>query len=194
MGKFLIFCVAIGLSLQSYAAQAQTDPVARAKTLRYAGQLDQAESVLAGVLKTNPNHYLANYNMGLVYEARAQRVAPGIAKNAALATSAQWMEKALAIRVKTNEPEFTIYNTLGYVYLQQNNLIGADRVLNQGLPYANRLTPASRAKLYNNLGYLQARKGDRAGSIRYFNMASSVGATPSQTVATTNARNLKSVK
>ncbi len=170
-------------------ATAQQDPVARSKELRYAGNLDAAANVLRPVLARDPKHYLANYNMGLVEEARAQRLT-GDEKRFRLLTAAAFMERALAVNAVQNPREYTLFSTLGYVYLQLNDIANADRVLSQGLAFASRLSPTSRSKLYNNLGYLSTLKGDRAAAIRYYDLAKSGGIAGAEA----NARRLRTVK
>jgi tetratricopeptide (TPR) repeat protein len=157
-------------------APAQVDPVALAKSQRYAGQLDQAEATLKRVLAANPNHYLAIYNMGLVYEARAQRTAAS-ARSPLLLVSASWLERARVLRnnPKLNIQEYTIYNTLGYVYLQLRDIAKAEIVLNEGKVHEAKLTPTSQAKFNNNLGYLASLKGDRAAASLYFSKSAKAG-------------------
>jgi Tetratricopeptide repeat len=169
-------------------ALAQTDPVALAQTQRYAGQLDQAEATLRNVLRTDPNHYLANYNMGLVYAARAQRLM-ATERTPLLLTSASWLETARALRnnPKFNIQEYTIYNTLGYVYLQLREITKAEAILNEGKRYEAQLSETSRVKLNNNFGYLASLKGDRAAASVYFNKSARAG----DPIAQQNAIRLK---
>jgi Flp pilus assembly protein TadD len=172
-----------------FPAIAQTDLVALAKSQRYAGQLDQAEATLRRMLATNPNHYLAIYSMGLVYEARAQRL-PASARSPQLLRSASWLESARALRNNPtlNIQEYTIYNTLGYVYLQLRDITKAEIVLNEGKAHEAKLTPASRAKFNNNLGYLASLKGDRTAASVYFNKSAQSG----NPIAQQNSIRLKS--
>ncbi len=184
---FLVAPLLLVMSFPSHA-QAQQDPVARSKELRYAGRLDEAANVLRPVLARDPKHYLANYNMGLVEEARAQRLTSE-AKRFRLLTAVVYLERALAVNALQKPREYTIFNTLGYVYLQLNDIANAERVLSAGLQFVNLLSAASRAKLYNNLGYLNTLKGDRAAAIKYYELAR--GGVPG---AAANARRLRTVK
>jgi tetratricopeptide (TPR) repeat protein len=159
------------------AAFAQSDAVGQARSLRMAGRLDEAERLLGGALARNPGDYMAQYNMGLVYEARAAKLVqtPGPQRVALLRRSADWLEKALATRVRGSIDEYTVYNTLGYVYLQLGDVASADRVLKQGVPFASRLSETSRAKFNANLGYLASLKGQPRAASSYFDKAAKAG-------------------
>jgi Flp pilus assembly protein TadD len=131
--------------------------------------------------------------MGLIEEARAQRLSQP-AKNDKLREAAKWLERALELRAKSGSDDYTIYNTLGYVYLQYQDIINAERVLTQGLKLEARLSTSSRAKLHNNLGYLYALKGDKARSIQHYNMAGSMRNSSVAVSAQANSAKLSRVK
>ncbi len=171
--------LAAGLLMLAAAGPAlsQSNPISQARDLRLGGRFDESERILNGVLRQNAGDYMALYNMGLVYEARAARLinTPGPPRVALLRTSAGWLEKALAARTRGNIGEYTIYNTLGYVYLQLGDVANADRVLTQGQGFAKLLTPASRAKFDANLGYLASLKGQPKAALQYFDKAAAGG-------------------
>lgn len=171
-----ILATALFVAELATPALAQTDPVALAKIQRSAGQLDQAEATLRNILKTDPNHYLANYNMGLIYEARAQML-QATERTPLLLISASWLERTRTLRnnPKLNIQEYTIYNTLGYVYLQLREITKAEAVLTEGKQYEMLLSATARAKLNNNFGYLASLKGDRAAASVYFNKSARIG-------------------
>ena len=187
--KKLLTLIALAVLATPGAVVAQTDPVAQARTLRYAGRFDEADRVLNAVLRQNPNDYMAQYNLGLVYEARAARLVamPGPDRVALLNKSAAALEKALALRIRGNISEYTIYNTLGYVYLQLGDVTNADRVLTAGIPFVDKLTATSRAKFQANQGYLASLKGQPKAASNYFNKAAQGG----NPAAQSNAARLK---
>lgn len=187
MSVFRLLITALALVALGQAVHAQSDPVAYSKQLRYAKRYDEAASALRPVLAANSKHYLANYNMGLIEEARAQLLT-GEAKRLKLVSAATWMERALAVNAEQSPREYTIFSTTGYVYLQLKDIKNADRVLMQGLQFANLLSPPSREKLYNNLGYLHTLKGERQSAIRYYELAKGAPG------AEANAKRLGTVK
>ena len=141
-------------------AFAQGADFERARQARLAGRLDEAERLLRPILAAQPNEYLVIYNMGLLYEARAARLPPGVQKLAQLDDAIRWLEKARSIRETRSVDEYTIYNTLGHVYYQRGDVVKAEAIWRGALQYQDRLSPTSRAKLHGNLGYLYAVTGD----------------------------------
>lgn len=169
---------ALLLAIGSPAA-AQEAIVDRARALRVAGQLDASERMLTDFLARNPNHYRAHYNLGLVYEARGIRAPAGAQRSALYRTGAAHLERALKVR-PANEADFTIYNSLGVMYLGVPDLAAAERSFAIGLQNQARLTPASRGKLLSNVGYLFALKGDMPRSQAMLKQAAALGSAPAQ--------------
>ncbi|HEY0627131.1 MAG TPA: tetratricopeptide repeat protein [Allosphingosinicella sp.] len=152
------------------SATAQPSVLEQARTARFAGNIDEAERLLTAFLRSDPNHYLGLYNMGLVYEARAVRAPLGKARLSYYRTAAQWLEKAYRSpgRRTAGADAYTIYNSLGTMYLGLGDLTNAARYLNEGLKNEGRLSNFSKGRLYANLGYLHALQGDIPQARRYF--------------------------
>lgn len=151
----------------------------QAREHRLAGRLDQSERMLATYLRANPTSYRAHYNLGLVFEARAMGEPPGPRRAAHFKTGAAHLERALRVRT-ADESDFTIYNTLGVMYLGIPDLANAERAFSIGLQNQARLPTASRAKLYSNVGYLFALKGDPARAETMLAQAAALGSAPAR--------------
>lgn len=152
--------IAVAVTLAASAPSLAQDAFALAREARLAGRLDEAERRLRPIVAARPNDYLVVYNMGLLHEARAARLPPGVAKLAQLDESVRWLERARSLRESGQIDEYTIYNTLGHVYFQKGDVLKAEATWRQALQYQDRLSPTSRAKLHGNLGYLYAVTGD----------------------------------
>ncbi len=150
----------------AHATAQPVEPALRqARDARLAGDLPRAMQLVQGVLRREPLNYLALYNMGLIAEARAQRAPPGPERARHLRDAAQWLERARAQRGPQNIKEATIFNTLGVVYLQLGELEKAETALMEGKRHEASLSPHSRGKLYSNIGYLNALKGDTRAAL-----------------------------
>lgn len=176
--KRAVAAIALALALAATPpalAQSTSTALAQAKTARYAGDLDQSARLVQGVLRREPMNYLALYNMGLIAEARAQRFPPGPERARHLRDSAQWLERARAQRGPQKIAEATIFNTLGAVYLQLGELQKAESALLEGKRNEASLSTTSRGRLYSNLGYLNALKGDTAKAVPQLQAAKELG-------------------
>jgi Flp pilus assembly protein TadD len=138
--------------------------VSEAKSLRIRGEYAAAEQRLNGVLQAQPDHFRATYNLGLAYS-QSGRTDEAI----------QTLERAASLREKTNAQDFTIYNTLGYLYMRDGQYTAAEKQFLKGLQFKDKLSPSSRALLTNNLGtlYLSQGKADKAAPL--FKEAASAG-------------------
>jgi Flp pilus assembly protein TadD len=159
------------------AAQTPLQAVDLARTARSAGRFQEAERLLRIALKSEPGNYLALYNMGLVYEAYAIRAEPGDPRVRHYRTAAQWLERAFASpqRVHAGPHAYTIYNSLGAMYLGAQDISNAARYLEAGLRHEAQLKPDSRGKLYGNLGYLYALRGDLRRARTFFEKGAKLG-------------------
>jgi tetratricopeptide (TPR) repeat protein len=167
---------ALTLAIATPAA-GQEAVVDQARGLRMAGNLDGSERMLADFLRRNPSHYRAHYNLGLVFEARAVRAPPGRQRSALYRQAASHLERALQVRGKA-EADYTIYNSLGVMYLGVPDLGAAEKAFSTGLQNQSRLSSGSRAKLYSNVGYLFALKGDMPRSEAMLRQAAALGSAP----------------
>lgn len=180
--------LAIGIALAATTASAQTSAFERGRDARFAGRLDDAERAFAEVLRTDPNHYRALYNMGLVFEGRAVRAPAGAPRLRHFRMAASWLERAFRSpqRASGGEHALTIYNSLGLIYLALGDLQRANRYLQEGFKNRARLTDFSRGRLFANLGYLYALQGDVRNARRFFSEGSRLGSR----FATENLRRL----
>lgn len=161
----------------SAAAQSQVPLLEQARQARFAGRIDDAERLLNIALRSAPNDYMTLYNMGLVYEARAVRAAPGESRLQFYRTAAAWLERAFKApgRSAAGQDAFTIYNSLGTMYLGLGDLSRANAYLQEGLRNEARLSDFSRGRLYGNVGYLYALQGDPKRAQVYFQKGAALG-------------------
>jgi Flp pilus assembly protein TadD len=183
---------ALGLALTilaAAAASAQTPSadLQRGRQARFAGRLAEADQLFDRVLAKEPQNYMALYNKGLIFEPRAARAATLADKRLLYRSGAQWLEKALAAR-PADSSDYTIYNSLGAMYLGAGDLTNADRHLSVGVRNSAQLTSASRGKLFTNVGYLFALRGNNTVALKYLDRGASLG----NPVARENASRLRS--
>lgn len=144
---------------------------------RIAGRLDDAERKLNLALQAKPNDYYALYNIGLVYIARGQKLPAGPVRQQDFRTAAQWLQKAANNTANVPASDLTIYNSLGYVYIEEGDLVGAKAILQAGLKHQSQLPRESQGKLLANLGYVEALLGDNTGAAAYLRKAQGLGNT-----------------
>jgi tetratricopeptide (TPR) repeat protein len=168
--ELLLSLALVGFFGVTGSAIARPPELEQARQARFAGRIDDAERLLIVTLRTDPTNYLALYNMGLVYEARAVRAPLGELRLRHYKTAAQWLEKAYRSpgRAHAGADAFTIYNSLGAMYLGLGDLTNARRYLQNGLKYQSRLNDFSKGRLFANVGYFYALQGDIPQARRYF--------------------------
>jgi tetratricopeptide (TPR) repeat protein len=168
--RMLHLILAAVLLSSGTAAFAQSDPLEQARRARLAGRLDEAEPILNTIVRREPEHYMGLYNLGLLYEMRAAQAAPGEERLRHLRTAAGFLERAVRSpgRAASGEHAFTIFNSIGMIYINLGDLNRANFYLQRGLRYQARLSDFSRGRLYGNLGYLAALQGDIPTARRYF--------------------------
>ncbi len=131
------------------AQAAQLDEAAQ---LRSAGKTDEAIGVLSALTKSNPNYYSAQYNLGLAYADKKQ-----------YAQAKQHLQAAADLQQKYRIVDPTLYNSLGWTYLIQNDYAHAEQYLGSAYKQFDKLpTPDAKRKLLNNYGLLYLSKGDHA--------------------------------
>ena len=156
--------------LAGAAAAAQTASFEQARQARLDGRLDDAEPILSTIVRREPENYMALYNLGLLYQMRAVRAPPGEPRLRHFRTSAGFLERAVRSpeRLRSGSHAYTIFNSMGVIYLALGDLNRANFYLQRGLHYQARLSNFSRGRLYGNLGYLAALQGDIPTARRYF--------------------------
>lgn len=175
-------------------AQSAAAALELGRQARFAGRIDDAERHLNTALRADPNNYMVLYNMGLVYEARAVRAPAGDERLRHYRTAAGWLERALKSpqRARAGADAYTIFNSVGAMYLGLRDLTKADYYLQQGLRNESRLTDFSRGRLYANVGYLYALQGDLKRARHYFERGAKLGSDYSQeSLSRFNAKGIK---
>ncbi len=171
--------VAMALLLATTVATAQLTPYQQGRSARLSGNLPVAEAKLRAAIVVNPDDYLALYNLGLVFIARAEAVQePSRTANYQMAIS--WLERARRVREARKIDEFTIYNTLGTVYFSVGDNIRAEQVWKLGLSHSAKLTTASQAKLNSNLGYFYGVQGKPTEANKYLTKGAQLGSRSAQ--------------
>jgi Flp pilus assembly protein TadD len=159
----------------SDAIAKQANPLAAARSARIAGRLDDAERLLNVALKAKPTDYATLYNMGLVYDLRARATKDRDERLRLLKIAASYLESATLHVGDSPANEPTIFNTLGYVYIEEGDLASAESSLLTGLKHLGQLSNDSKGKLYSNLGYVRALLGDTEAASNYFKIGAAYG-------------------
>jgi len=129
---------------QTPAERALTEAVAA----RGADDLQTAARKLDGVLATDPKNFRANYERGLVY------LSSGDDEKAIVS-----LEAAEAAMSGESTPDFTIYNSLGWAYLQAGRYADAQTEFDKGLAHRQELPSSAQQSLLNNLATLYMATG-----------------------------------
>jgi tetratricopeptide (TPR) repeat protein len=175
---FILAAVGALLLPQAPSAFAQSSTLERARQARSAGRIDEAEPLLREVLRAEPDNYLGLYNMGLVYEQRAIGAPTAQLRLQHYRTAADWLERARRSPGRRSAPDdeaFTIFNSLGAMYLGLGDLAQAARYFREGLRHRDLLDNESRAKLFTNIGYMSALAGNNAQARDFFQQGANLG-------------------
>lgn len=163
--------------LAAVPVHGQSATVDKARAARLAGRLDTAEQLLKGAMRSEPNQVQLFYNMGLVYEARAQAAPAGKTRQAHYRTAAGWLERAFGAlgKARASADAFRIQAALGTVYLGLEDFPRARLNLLRALSGEKLLSRSERGQLLASLGYLYALQGDTKGARGYFERAAALG-------------------
>lgn len=159
--------IAVGTILLLVAASAAADVaamVAEGRRLRLQGKTEAAQQKLEAAVRAEPGNYIATYNLGLTYLQAGKQ-------DEAIET----LGVAAALREKTGATDYTIYNTLGWTYLQNGDMANAEKHFLEGMKYRDKLPAVSRARLENNLGTLYLSKGDLNRAESLFSQSAQAG-------------------
>jgi tetratricopeptide (TPR) repeat protein len=141
----------------------------QARTLRQSAkpvQWAQSIQVLQDFTTPDPTtEYLRLYNLGLAYEQQGD-----------YNRSLRYLSDAKAFREQKKVPEYSIYNTLGWLYLLKNDYANALLTFNNGLPYQTQMTAYTRTRFYNNLGFTYLKLGLYRPASDYFTKSLQVDA------------------
>lgn len=174
-GSTLILSLAL-LTFASSTAWSLTDPfqptvpqedvgvVQRARTDRLNGRPEAAIAKLLPVIKKDPKYYSAYYGLALAY-ARIDKNHEAI----------EYLNDAKAIRDSEKIEDFSIYNTLGWLYLVNGQYKDAKTNLEQAASYESKNSRETNSRVFNNLGLLYLTTGDYAKAETAFKKAVSFG-------------------
>jgi Tfp pilus assembly protein PilF len=154
--------LAVALSSASHAQQrdqfgqavlpAQDQAIDRAKQLRLPygkvrerarNDARQSISILEPIIKSNPEHYRALFNLAL-----AQHEAGDYP------TAKQTFDQAIAVRQKLSIPDISLLNSAGWVSMENGDYAAAEDRLLMALKDIENGSPQTQASVYNNLGQL----------------------------------------
>jgi Flp pilus assembly protein TadD len=135
-----------------------------ARDLRVKGDAKGAITTLEGITKSNPDYYLAEYQLGLAY-----------ASNRQPDKSLEAMSRALDIQKAQKIIDYTIFNTLGYVNMLNGNYRDAETNFRIAESNVSKLKPESQGKLYGNMGFMYMTLGEAEKAKEYLTKAQSLG-------------------
>lgn len=119
-----------------------------ARSLRRQQDYDRAIEAFEDLVRAEPDYYRAHYNLGLAY-----------ADSGEYEKAIEALEEALTIRNEERLPEYTIFNSIGWVHLLKGDYSAAERHFQAGLDQVERLDDDSHLRVLNNLGLLYLYSG-----------------------------------
>jgi Flp pilus assembly protein TadD len=119
-----------------------------ARRMQRDGNLKGAETTLRELTEREPAYFNANYRLGLL-----------LADQGRYPEAVTVLERTRAIRDEQRINDATVLNSLGWAYLLGGDAASAERWLLEAKANENMLSADSRAKVYNNLGYLYMTTG-----------------------------------
>jgi tetratricopeptide (TPR) repeat protein len=164
--------IALQLLMQAPAA---AGPLELARQARVSGRLDQADRILDGALARQPNNYWLLYEKGLIEESRALAAPAGPQRTGHYRAALDWLARALRVGRAQRIRDYTLRTAIGTAYLGFGDLSRAQLHLEIGLSDEDEMDRESRGRLYANLGYLHAMRGDNSNARRYFEKGARLG-------------------
>src|SRR6266480_2078749 len=167
----LLLMTSVGRPIEAADFFQMTVPNAVAKVSKQAQQLrlqnkpEEARALLEPIAKENPSYFLVHYNLGLTYGAQGDW-------NAAISE----LEHAKRINMQEGLSEPTIYNSLGWAYLQSGSYDKAlaEFQLAQVPGTFDKLNAESQRKVLNNTGLTLAYLGQPAKAAQYYAKAKEI--------------------
>lgn len=133
------------LALDRYQAdipQATVTAFENARSVRRSGELEKSVTQLKAVIESQPDYYLATYNLALALTDL---------KNYADAET--YYLKTIEIGKRKNITDYSLYNSFGWMYLVAGDFIKAEEYFNVALENIDKIpTEDGKRKLYNNAG------------------------------------------
>jgi tetratricopeptide (TPR) repeat protein len=136
-----------------------------AQELRLQNKLADAQAALEPITKQYPDYFLARYNLGLTYSAQRDNAA-----------AIEELKRAQQINIDRQLGEPTIYNALGWAYLQNGNYDQAlsEFKLAQQPDVFTKLNAESQNKVLNNTGLAWAHLGHPDTATQFFGKAAAI--------------------
>jgi len=140
---FFVYPETVNDSYQRDIPQSQVLLVNKSKTLIKDKKYLESIEILKNVLQVEPEYYRGLYYLGLAYFYNKQ-----------YDDSIHYLEQALTIRENKQIKEYSIFNTLGWIYMANENYNKAEINYLMALRYEEQNTYITNQKLFNNLGLL----------------------------------------
>jgi tetratricopeptide (TPR) repeat protein len=137
----------------------------QARQLRLENHFAESEDLLEPIVRRYPNYFLAHYDLGLAYEEQKKESA-----------AIEELERAKQLNIELMLREPTIYNSLGWAYLQDKQYTKAlaEFELARSPEVFALLDSESQQKVLNNEGLTQAYLGQPSKAADLFMSASKV--------------------
>lgn len=166
---------------QSEIPQATVAEFENARSVRRAGDLAASVTQLKAVIATQPDYYLATYNLALALTDLKE-----------FAEAETYYLKAIEIGKNKKITDYSLYNSFGWMYLVSGDFVKAEEYFDIALENVEKIpTLDGKRKLYNNAGlnYMYQRKYKKAQEL--LNIAKTKY---QSTTATQNLRMLDNIK
>jgi tetratricopeptide (TPR) repeat protein len=140
--------------------------VTRARLMRFKGEadydLDKSISILSEITKEQPEYYRAWFNYALALYSKDGKVTVRVEKA---------FETAIEIRAKYKILDGSIFNSVGWAYLNQQNYNRAEKFLLEGVKLEAINKKSTNGALFYNLGKLYFEIGELAKATPYLSKA-----------------------
>lgn len=142
---------------QANIPQATVTAFENARSVRRSGELEKSVTQLKTVIESQPDYYLATYNLALALTDL---------KNYTDAET--YYLKAIEIGKSKNITDYSLYNSFGWMYLVSGDFVEAEKYFTIALENIDKFpTDDGKRKLYNNAGlnYIYLGKHKKAKEV-----------------------------
>lgn len=165
-----VVCFALPVWSQSdkYQQEISADVVVeleKGRQLRRAGKFEDATKKLSAITDSQPDYFLAQYNLALAH-----------AQSEDYEQAVMAFEEALRIREEQGIAEATVYNSAAWTYMLAGDYNRSEQLFKIALKGENQelLSKESKRRLLNNVGLLYMYMGDLGQSREHLQKADSV--------------------
>jgi Tfp pilus assembly protein PilF len=176
----IVYCSFAGAATDPYQPKDISETtyaqVVKAREARIGGNPGIAVTQLEAIVKTNPNYFLAHYNLGLAYN-DLKRVDDAILE----------LQQAKQLNEKLGLGEPTVDNSLGSLYLSTRRYQDAlvELQLASSPRNAQKLDPKARQVVFNNLGLAFSGLKRTCEAAVAYDLATNASTSPSATATAT---------